>query len=192
MAPLALIIVTPFVLAYKLFFGWWLNPLLSRHDERELQEKVRSDLAFLFYDFDGRFVANERTHKYVTQATVEAADLRVAISQHHGDYGISVARRDRPEGGESLDSILRVIYEQEGSPHEPTYVNLADLGQLFQKKFNQVQIALSDEQYPETVAAIDREHRHGMQEMARAFNRPGGLFEADLVNPDDVAKKVPK
>ena len=192
LAPLVLIIVGPFVLAYKLFVGWWLNPLLDRHYEKKLREQVRTDLAFLFLDFGGRFVANGRTDKYATLVTVEAADLRVVISQHHGEYGISVARRDRPEDGESLNSILGVIYEQEGTPREPMYVNLADLGELFREKFNQVQIAISGERYPDTVAAIDRRHRQGMREMAQAFNRPGGFFEADLVNPDDLAKKAPK
>jgi|GEM_PF-4401652 hypothetical protein len=190
--PLVLIAVGPFVLAYKLLFGWWLNPILDWHLEKKLRTRARTDLWFLFQDFDGRFVRNERPNKYATLVTIEAADLRVVVSQHHGDYGISVARRDRRQGSESLDSILRAIYEQEGSRREPMYVNLADLGELFRKKFNQVQIALSDEHYPDTLASIDTRHRKGMQEMAQGFNRPDGLFEADLVNPDELVKKAPK
>jgi hypothetical protein len=190
-APLVLVIVKPFILAYKLLFGWWLNPILEWHFEKKFREQVRTDLWFLFDNFDGQFVTS-KTNKYATLVTVEAADLRVVVSKHHGDYGISVARRDRPEDSESLDSILRAIYEQEGSLREPTYVNLADLGELFRKKFNQVQIALSEPHSPDTVAAIDRRHRQGMEKMAQAFNQPGGLFEADLVNPDDLVKKILK
>jgi len=186
--PLVLLAVEPFVLAFKLFLGWWLGPLLNRHYEKELRQKVRTDLYFLFQDFDGRFVRNVRRDKSATIVTVETADLRVVISRHHGDYGIGVARRDRPENRESLDSILGAIYEREGSLHKPTYVNLADLGTLFREKFQQVQAALSGEHYPETLAAIDRRHQQEMESMAQAFNRPGGLFEADLVNPSDLTK----
>lgn len=190
--PLVLVTVGPFVLAYKLFVGWWLNPLLTKRYERELQEKVRADLAFLFLDFDGRFVPNERPDKYASVVIVEVADLRVVISEHHGDYGISVARRDIPQGGESLDSILGVIYEREGSSRRPEYASLKELGKLFREKFDQVQMALSEERCPDTVAAIDRRHRQGMQRMAREFNRPDGFFDADVVNPSDLTKEIPK
>lgn len=192
LGSLALIIVGPFVLAYKLFFGWWLGPLLDWHYEKKLRERVRTDLAFLFLDFDGRFVANERTDQYATFVTVEAADMRLVISQHHGDYGISVARRDAPEKNESLESILAFIYEKEGPLHRPTYVTLEDLGRLLREKFNQVQMALSEERFPDTVAAGDRINRQQMQRMAQGFNKPGGLFDADVVNLRDIPKKVSK
>jgi hypothetical protein len=191
-APLVRAAVGSFVLAYKVIFGWWLNPILDRHYEKKFREQVRTDLWFLFHDFDGRFVPNERPSKYATLVTVEAAELRIVISQHHGDYGISVVRRDSPENKESLEAILEVIYEGEGSGRTPRYINLAELGELFREKFTQVQMALSKENYPDTVAAIDRSHQLGMQRMARAFNRPNGFFEADLVNPNDVTKKVQK
>jgi hypothetical protein len=188
-APLVLIVFGPFVLAYKLFFGWWLNPLLDKHYETKLREQVRIDFAFLFQDLAGRFVANGRTHKNVIQVTIEAEDLRIEVSQHHGDYGISVARRENPESAESLDSILEVIYKQEGSPRKPSYINLAELGELFRQKFKRVQLALSREHYSDTVAAIDRSHQLGMQKMAQAFNRPDSYFEADIVSPNDLMKK---
>jgi len=191
-APLVLIIIGPFVLAYKLLVGWWLDPLSNRHYEKKLREQVRNDLAFLFLDFGGRFVANERTDKYATLVTMEAADLRVVISQHHGDYGISLTRRDDRKHGESLDSILNIIYEREGSLRRPTYVNLGDLGRLFREKFDQVQMALSEESYPGTVAAIDGIQKQEMQRMAQAFNSQSGRFDADVVKLGDVTKRVPK
>jgi|ERR1700722_566477 hypothetical protein len=189
--PLVLIVGGTFVLAYKLLFGWWLNPILNWRSEKDLREKVRTDLWFLFDNFDGRFVAT-KSDKYATIVAVEAANLRVVICKHHGDYAVTVARRDRLKDRESLDSILRAIYDQQGSPREPMYIDLAGLGELFRKKFNQVQIALSEERYSDTVSAIDRRHRQAMQEMAQTFNRPDGFFEADLVNPVDLAKKSPK
>lgn len=192
LAPLVVVVFGPFVLAYKLFFGWWLNPLLDRSYEKRLREQVRTDLAFLFHDFDGRFVPNERTVGYATLVTVESADLRIVVSQHHGDYGISVARRESPEIKESLASVLEAVYEQEGSRRKPSYINLAELGELFRENFSQVQMALSKEHYSDTAAAINRNHQLGMQKMAQTFNRPNGYFDADLVNPNDLAKKTPK
>src|ERR1700722_13218869 len=190
--PLALIVGGPIVLAYRLFIGWWLNPILNMQLERKLREQVRTDLWFLFDNFNGRFVPNERRDKYATLVKVEAAELRVVISKHHGDYGISVARRDNPEIRENLESVLEAIYEREGARHRPQYINLAELGELFRKKFTEVQMALSKENYPDTAAAIDRNHQLGMQRMARDFNRSNGSFDADLVNPNDLMKKVPK
>jgi hypothetical protein len=192
LAPLVLITVAPFVLGYRLFFKWWLNPLLDRRFERKLQEDVRTDLAFLFRDFGGRFVANERVYRNATVVTVEAADLRIVISQHHGDYGISVGRQDHPEKGESLDSILSVVYESEGSVFRPAYADLKDLGSLLREKFDQVQMALSEARYSDTVAAVDKRHQQGMEKMAQTFNRPDGFFDAELVNPNDLTKKVSK
>jgi hypothetical protein len=190
-APLVLIVFGPFFLIYKLFVGWWLNPILDRHFEKKLREQVRIDLAFLFQDFGGRFVPNDRTDKNATVVTVEAADLRVVVSQHHGDYGVSLARRESPKIAESLDSVLGTIYEKEGS-RKPSCINLNELGELFRRKFSEVQIALSSEHSPETVAAINRSHQLGMQRMAQAFNRPDGYFDADLVSPNDPLQKAPK
>ena len=191
-APLVLIVFGPFDLAYKLFFGWWLNPILDERNEKKLQEQVRTDFAFLFQDLAGRFVANERTYKNVVKVTVEAADLRIEVSQHHGDYGVSLANRESPGTAESLVSILQVIYKQEGSPRKPSYINLAELGELFRQKFNQIQTAVSGEHYSDTVAAINANHQLGMQSMAQTFNRPDGYFEADIVSPSDLRKKPPE
>jgi hypothetical protein len=188
--PLVLIVFGPFFLIYKLFVGWWLNPILDRHFEKKLREQMRIDLAFLFQDFGGRFVPNDRTDKNATVVTVEAADLRIVVSQHHGDYGVSVAKRESPEIAEGLDSVLGTIYEKEGS-RKPSCINLTELGELFRGKFNEVQIALS-EHYPETVAAIDGTHQLGMQRMAQAFNRQDGYFDADLIRPKDPPAKGPE
>ena len=191
-APLVLIVVGPFILAYKLFLGWWLNPVLNKRLENKLREQVRTDLAFLFQDFDARFVANDRTYENKIVVSMDAADLRIRVGQHHGDYGISVAKRDSPENRESLTSILEVIYEKEGSLRKPLFVDLAELGKLFREKFNQVQTAVSGEHYSDTVTTIDANHQLGMQRMAGAFNRPDGFFEADIVSPSDLRKKPPE
>lgn len=191
-APVVLIVVGPFILAYKLFLGWWLTPVLNRHLEKKLREQVRTDLAFLFQNFDGRFVANDRTYKNETVVTVDAADLRIRVGRHHGDFGISVAKRNSPESRESLASILEVIYEKEGSLRKPLFVNLAELGELFREKFNQIQTAVAGENYSDTVAAIDANHQLGMQRMARAFNRPDGFFEADIASPSNLRKMPPE
>lgn len=191
-APLVLVSVGPIVLAYKLIVGWWLNPIVDRRYEQKFREQVRTDLAFLFHDFDGQLVPNERPDKYATLVTVEASELRVVVSQHHGDYGISVARRDSPEVKESLESVLEAIYERDGTRRKPRYISLTELGELFREKFTEVQMALSKENYADTAAAIDRSHQMGMQRMARDFNRPNGFFDADLINPNDLKKKVPE
>ena len=191
-APLVWVTVGPLILTYKLFFGWWLDPILGRHYEKKLREQVRTDLWFLFHNFDGRFVPNERPDKYATLVTVEAAELRVVVSQHHGEYGISVARRDRPEIKESLESVLDVICERAGAGRRPLSINLAEMGELFRKNFTQIQMAFSNENYPDTAAEIDRSHQLGMEKMARAFKGSNGFFDAELVNPNDLTKKVSK
>jgi len=191
-APLVFIVVGPFILAYKLFLGWWLNPVLNKRLENKLREQVRTDLAFLFQDFDARFVANDRTYENEIVVSVDTADLRIRVGQHHGDYGISVAKRESPENRESLTSILEVIYEKEGLLRKPLFVDLAELGKLFREKFNQIQTAVSREHYSDTVAAIDANHQLGMQRMEGAFNRPDGFFEADIVSPSDLRKKPPE
>jgi hypothetical protein len=191
-APLVFIAVGPFILAYKVLIGWWLDPLSDKHFQKKLQEQVRTDLAFLFQDFRGRFVANGRTYKNEIVVTVETADLRVVVGQHHGDYGISLAPRGSPEMVESLVSVLRVIYEKEGSPRQPQFINLAELGELFRQKFNEVQAAVSGEHYSDTVAAIDKNHQVGMQKMVQMFNRPDSYFEADIVDPNNLIKKRPE
>lgn len=165
---------------------------MDRRLERKLREQVSTDFAFLFQDFGGQFVPNDRTDRNVVMVTVEAADLRVEVSQHHGDYGISVAKRDHLENHESLTSILEVIYEHERSGRKLSFVDLAELGALFRERFNQVRSAVSSEHYSDTVAAIDRNHHLGMQSMAEAFNRHDGYFDADLVSPKDLMKKAPK
>lgn len=192
LAPLVLIAVGPFILAYKLLLGWWLNPILDKHFEKKLREQVRIAFAFLFQDFGGRFVANDRADRNAAVVTVEAADLRVVVSQHHGDYGITVAKRESPDSAESLDSVLEAIYKKEGCLRKPSYIKLIELGQLFRQKFDQVQIALSTEYYPDTVATINKTHQLGMQKMAQAFNRPDGFFDADVVSPNDLMKKATK
>jgi hypothetical protein len=194
-APLvlvSLVSVGPFILAYKLFVGWWLNPILDRRYELKFREQVRADLAFLFHDFDGQFVPNERPDKYATLVTVEVSELRVVVSQHHGDYGISVARRESPEIKESLESVLEAIYERDGTDRKPRHTSLAELGELFREKFTEVKMALSKENYADIAAAIDRRHQMGMRRMARDFNKPNGFFDADLINPNDVTKRVPE
>ena len=190
--PIFLIVCGPFILAYRLFVGWWLDPLSNKYFEKGLREQVRTDLAFLFRDFDARFVANNKSYKNAIAVVVEAADLRIVVSQHHGEYGISVARRDNPENTVSLDSILEVIYDKEGSPLKLSYTNLAELGELFRERFRDVLTAVGNECYADTVAAIDRRRQEGMQNMAQVFNRPGGFFEADVVSVSDLQKKAPQ
>lgn len=191
-APLIFIAVGPFILAYKVLVGWWLDPLSDKHYEKKLQEQVRTDLAFLFQDSRGQFVANGRAYKNETVVTIETADLRVVVAQHHGDYAISVAPRGNLEMAESLVSVLKVIYEKEGSPRQPQFINLTELGELFRQKFNEVQTAVSKEHYSDTVAAIDKNHQLGMQKMAQMFNRPDSYFEADIVDPNNLMKKRPE
>jgi hypothetical protein len=191
-APLIFIAVGPFILAYKVLLGWWLDPLSNKHYEKKLQEQVRTDLAFIFRDFCGQFVANGRTYKNEIVVTIETADLHVVVAQHHGDYAISVAPRSNPEMGESLRSVLKVIYETEGSPGEPQFTNLAELGELFRLKFNEVQAAVSREHFSDTIAAIDKNHQLGMQKMAQMFNRPDSYFDVDIVDANDLIKKNPE
>ena len=192
LAPFVLTVVGPIVIAYKLFLGWWLNPVLEKRSQAELRQWVRADFAFLFQDFGGQFVPNERADKNEIVVTIEAEHLRVTVSRHHGDYGIVVARRDHPGVAESLASILELIYENGGSLRKPSFVNLAELGELFRSKFDDIQVALSKERYFDTVTAIDRKHQLGIQRAAQVFNRPDGFFEADVVNPNDVMKRDSK
>src|ERR1041385_9267916 len=117
-APLVLIFFIPFALGYKLFFGWWVDPLTDKHFEKKLREQVRNDFAFLFQDFDGRFVANERAYKNVTKVTVDAADLHIEVSQHHGDFGIRLSRQDNPEIAENLISIFEVFFVKEKNTYK--------------------------------------------------------------------------
>lgn len=189
--PIVLIAVGPFVLAYKLFVGWWLNPLMNNHDEGKLREQVRTDFAFLFQAFGGRFVPNQQIDKNAIVVTLQAADLRVVVSQHHGDYGITVSKLESPENAVNLDSVLEAIYKNEGSPGKPSYINLAELGALFRRNFEQIRVALSREHYSETVMAINENHQLGVQRVAQAFNRPDGYFDADVVSPNDLTRKSP-
>lgn len=191
-APLALIAIGPFVLGYKVFLGWWLNPLMNKHYEGKLREQVRTDFAFLFQEFGGRFVPNQQIDKNATVVTLQVADLRVVVSQHHGDYGITVSKLESPENTEDLDSVLEAIYKKEGSLRRLSYINLTELGELFRRNFEQIRVALSREHYPETVVGINENHQLGMQKMAQAFNRPDGYFKADLVWPNDKMKQAPK
>jgi hypothetical protein len=69
---------------------------------------------------------------------------------------------------------------------------LAELGELFRQKFNQIQTAVFGEHYSDTATVIDAKHQLGMQKMARTFNRPDGYFEADIVSLSDLRKKPPE
>jgi hypothetical protein len=182
-------VALPITWVYKILFGWWLSGLLERSSEKQLKEDVKRDLSFLFSEFDGRFVPNRQGEDRGKVVMVETSTLNFWLGWDRGEHFISAAPLYAREQLQDLIQLILAIDAKHpieslsDVPRKPFFLGLADLGQLLRSRFTQIEGSFSKEHYSETVDAIDRIHKLSMQQLADSFNKTGGYFHADIIDP---------
>ncbi len=135
-----------------------------QHLEKELRERVRESLDYLFDEFGAKFVPNdeqpEPRTRGVVLATLEVNHLRLkAVSFRDGFY-MEVATASVPKQWEEIGTVLGAIDARkpvtslEDVPAISTHLPLTEIGALLKRHFEDLQVGLSEINYATTMEAV--------------------------------------
>ena len=150
--PTSIGIVRPFVLAiafvlrifYAGMFGWWLDGLLARVDNRRLADDVKQNVPVLFADnVGGRIVPSEtplpRSFDFAV-ATVSTPDFLIRFTRVRGELDVRVASTRPPHKWEDLSVVFKNSEFQESTNRSSyAYSSLADVERLLMTYWPSVQ-----------------------------------------------------
>jgi hypothetical protein len=137
-------------LAYRLVFGWWLDPLLQRRWNKALLEDIKSNLPFLFSDSDGENKAS-LVVRHADWPTIEVlwGNLLFTIVRWRDETYVSVAPRSVPTKVYKLGRVVDML--ERGHPSEHTEINdLVKAGHLLRPRLIALNSSFSQEEFPRT------------------------------------------
>src|SRR5260370_27165876 len=149
-APIILIVGSVLKAIYWLLFSWWVDPLVGHRLNRRFAQEVRADLSFLFSHHGARFVRGpvERGTMDAAWATVEAENLRLHLLRGLGDLTVTVAPKHAPSDWHDLSLVAMVIETPQGIRPRARCSVLSDVAGLLRSRWDNINGALSAEQYP--------------------------------------------
>jgi hypothetical protein len=133
----------------KTFLAWWLWPLLQRKANEALRQDLRRDLPFLCGE--GRFVEEKRSVVLpfdYAEAYVRAGNLLFCFTRGRGEINVSVSPSHSPLDSYLLAVVLAAL-DCKAITEVTVPTELPDLNRLIQTRFDGVNEALSETQFPE-------------------------------------------
>ena len=141
----------------KVFFSWWLSKRLAGRNDQVLAEGIKENLEFLFTDYDGQVVPNEKqTPPYFdwAQATVVTADLRFNFTRDRGIIFANVAPKQAPKDWQELSAVLTAIAIADGAEREVEFTRLPTIAVELKPQMLRVKDALSDRNFEGTKTSV--------------------------------------
>lgn len=96
---------------YAGLFGWWLDGLMSRIDDRRLAEDVKHNVPLLFSDKVGGHVVPSETRLPrsfdLAVATVSTPDFLIRFTRVRGELSVRIASAKPPYNWEDLCVVLK-------------------------------------------------------------------------------------
>ena len=146
---------------HKVFFSWWLDKRLVRHNDKIFGERITESLEFLFTDYGAQLVPpNDRgPQPYFdwAQATVVSGDLQFNFTRDRGKILVNVAPKHAPKDWQYLPSMLRAIAVGDTALEEIEFAEFARLPTIareLEPRMALLKIALSPEHFEQTKAAV--------------------------------------
>jgi hypothetical protein len=174
--------------SYRLIFAWWLGNLLDKRAEQHLKHRVRHDLGFLFSDFAGRFVRNDKSYPGGRVVTLETGNVLLRIAHDRGEDFVDLAPQSEPREWEALALGLMAIRVNppvtmaENLPPRPSFLALSDIAPQLKSQFAQLNEAYAAGKYQSTKQTL--EMIHGLQ----PYGRMGVLVRREDVQTSSVPR----
>lgn len=145
-------LVLPFL--YKLFFSWWLNPLLDRWLRNRFAEELRLRIPFLFDLYGARVVRDPRREtnsSAVAYVCIAAGGIILKFrSWRDGAYGIQISPASAPSDFYELLDALKAVDPAVDTKLPALEFSWSAWGKLLEPRFHLLQQAFRQEQFAET------------------------------------------
>jgi hypothetical protein len=156
---------------YSTFFGWY-DRILARRAKNELALEVQENLSFLFTEYCGQFVPNDREPPSMldlAKVTVAADDMRFMFSRDRGSIHAAVAPAHSPNEWQDLSALLQIIESR-----EVEFSRLPSVARLLRPRMSQIKSAISQGEFHRTKELLSSVYDDGIQitrRRERALNR---------------------
>ena len=158
---------------YAVAFRWWLEPLLTRHAERDLKKDIKRDLGFLFAKFSAQFVSNERQYRWGKVVTVVAGGVKLRVSLDRGEYGVELSPNTEPSEWVGVGNLLTALIPEYALRFYDPFA-LSEWGNLLEPHFPRIEEAFRPEHYRVTRHNVDQVRANAIAKMkadVEALNR---------------------
>jgi hypothetical protein len=149
--PLFLVVGFVFRAVYRVFFAWWLNPMLKRAEEQSFAEDIKRAAPFLFDQYRGRIVpcprpdAHDPRSNYICIAT---RNLVFEFCRWHGEIqNIRVSPLFSPN--DSFD-LLDTLLAADPGAQSVRVVSWHQFTRLLEPRIDLLEAALNRENFEAT------------------------------------------
>lgn len=127
--------------------------LVSKGPDEEFECEIRNSFATLFNQYGAQVVANDwyPVNGRSSILVVEVRSLRLRATLDRGYVSVDVAPYHLPSDWHLIEKILSVAF---GAPYG--YVSLSELGETLSKSLPEIESALTQDNYTQTMTIVDR------------------------------------
>lgn len=143
-----------FVGIYKIFFSWWMNPLLNRSMRKSSATEIEQAFPFLFNEFGAKLVpcprpqAHDSRMNYVCCAT---ANVLFEFSTWHGEYtAVRVAPTFDPRDSYDLTEVINIFRAPGQALPATTVGGWRVFARMLEPQMPKIETALSAANFSET------------------------------------------
>ncbi len=138
-----------------LLIGWWFSAPRAKRQQREFAREIRNALPFLFQEYGGEIVSNDRQpfpplFAY-TLVTVATRCMLLLFTRGRGEFSVLIASRRGERDWHDwryLQDVLKVLDRPEDSESSLFETrNLTDVAHVLRAELPRLQEAISDEQW---------------------------------------------
>ena len=133
---------------WKVFFGWWLGPLLDKRSQERLEKAIRRDMPFLFSEHKAVFLPEvKRSRHGEVQAVIQLSEFRLLFLLFRDQHDVLVASNHQPDLFQEITAFLDNEDFHEGRRRNPgvpySYSNWTEAGSILQKNWDRLTVALA-------------------------------------------------
>jgi hypothetical protein len=141
-------------LIWKVFFSWWLGPLLDRHFDRLFVTEIRQAAPFLFDLFGGKVSQLPRPEpkgSQIERVCIATENLIFQFSRwHREDYKVRVSPVFSPNNSYDLVDALRVADPVDRTISPPRVDSWPLFARLLEPRYHHLEIAFNRDNFAET------------------------------------------
>jgi len=134
---------------YYLFFGWWLDPKLTKRDHDQFLSDIHKWLGFLFSDYGATVIPNDKEPPLLFDfalVTLAVGDLIFRIFRDRGSFTLRVASSKSPNEFHEFSTLLSAMdsgIKRQGFSH------LMDIERILKPHMKELMDAFTEQRYPQ-------------------------------------------
>ncbi len=141
-------------LIWKIFFSWWLGPLMNHHLDKLYVVELKQALPFMFDLLGGKVVRCPRPEpkgSQIDRICIATENLIFDFSRwHRENYSVRVSPSFSPKNSYDLVDALRVADPTDLSIARPNVDHWSLFGRLLEPRFHLLEIAFNQEHFAAT------------------------------------------